>query len=93
MYRKEDRRREILEKGIPTVTGDNIRDRDTVVVYRKKKRSLERQDETGTNRKTERGRRTGTVPKEADRKKMGTEPHTMTSISRERQAIRNKETP
>ncbi len=82
-----------MEKGIPTVTGDNIRERDTVVVYRNKKRSQGRQDETGTNRKTERGRKTGKVQKEADRKKMGTELHTMTAISRERLAIRNKETP
>jgi len=60
-----------LEKGIPTVTGDNIRDRDTVVVYRNKKRSLGRQDETGTNRNIERGRKTGTLQKEADRKENG----------------------
>jgi hypothetical protein len=57
MYRKEDRRREILEKGIPTVTGDNIRDRDTEVVYRNKKIRLGGQDEKDTNRKTGTGSR------------------------------------
>jgi hypothetical protein len=82
MYRKEDRDREILEKRHSnTVTEDNIRERDTEVVYRNKKRSLGRQDETGTNRKTERGRKRGTLQKEADMKENG-DRHANTTIIR-----------